>query len=260
MSPPIDIDGSEIQRATIDGEDVSEITIDGQQTAGFVDIPDAQNLQANHDARQITGLSDGEIVSTWTDETGNGRDQTQADSTTPTYQTNEINGNPAVLSDSDYFEDGNYLGNKLSYYLVYKQSGGNKCAIATYKNFSNAVEGLNITFDNGDVRLQYGDGSTQNTPIESFGSLQDGTPHVIGVGLDADNGTAFWNFDGTERTQSVGTLTIDHGDVYLMTQELVTRRSFDGHQGHNLIYGTYHDSSTRSSVVSYLASEWGISI
>jgi len=37
MSPPIDIDGSEIKRATIDGEDVSEITIDGQQTAGFVD-------------------------------------------------------------------------------------------------------------------------------------------------------------------------------------------------------------------------------
>jgi len=41
MSPPIDIDGSEIQSATIDGEDVTEITIDGQQTAGFVDIPDS---------------------------------------------------------------------------------------------------------------------------------------------------------------------------------------------------------------------------
>jgi len=41
MSPPIDIDGSEIKRATIDGEDVSEITIDGQQTADFVDIPDS---------------------------------------------------------------------------------------------------------------------------------------------------------------------------------------------------------------------------
>ena len=47
MSPPIDIDGSEIQRATIDGEDVSEITIDGQQTAGFVDIPDSEGFEHN---------------------------------------------------------------------------------------------------------------------------------------------------------------------------------------------------------------------
>jgi len=41
MSPPIDIDGSEIQEATIDGQDVSEITIDGQQAADLVVIPDS---------------------------------------------------------------------------------------------------------------------------------------------------------------------------------------------------------------------------
>jgi len=41
MSPPIDIDGSEIQEATIDGQDVSEITIDGQQAAELNVIPDS---------------------------------------------------------------------------------------------------------------------------------------------------------------------------------------------------------------------------
>jgi len=41
MSPPIDIDGSEIQEATIDGQDVSEITIDGQQAADLNVIPDS---------------------------------------------------------------------------------------------------------------------------------------------------------------------------------------------------------------------------
>jgi len=64
MSPPIDIDGSEIQRATIDGVDVSEITIDGQQTADFFDIPDSdltQDLVAwyrfeDGDARDYTAI------------------------------------------------------------------------------------------------------------------------------------------------------------------------------------------------------------
>jgi hypothetical protein len=31
MSPPIDIDGSEIQKATIDGQNVNQVTIDGQE-------------------------------------------------------------------------------------------------------------------------------------------------------------------------------------------------------------------------------------
>jgi len=43
MSPPIDIDGSEIQGATIDGQDVSEITIDGQEA--FSGIPDSGVLR-----------------------------------------------------------------------------------------------------------------------------------------------------------------------------------------------------------------------
>jgi len=52
MSPPIDIDGSEIQEATIDGQDVTEITIDGQQAAELIDIPDA-GLQHRYDFSDV---------------------------------------------------------------------------------------------------------------------------------------------------------------------------------------------------------------
>jgi len=62
MSPPINIDGSEIQRATIDGEDVSEITIDGQQTAGFGVIPDSALAQ--------------DLIAWWRFEDGDARDYT----------------------------------------------------------------------------------------------------------------------------------------------------------------------------------------
>jgi len=68
MSPPIDIDGSEIQEATIDGQDVSEITIDGQQAADLIDIPDSEDLQARYDFRR----NDGTLP--LVDQTGNGYD------------------------------------------------------------------------------------------------------------------------------------------------------------------------------------------
>jgi len=81
MSPPIDIDGSEIQEATIDGQNVSEITIDGQQAARLRDIPDSaltQDLVAwyrfeDGDARDYTNDLDATFAdSTAYDGTVNG--------------------------------------------------------------------------------------------------------------------------------------------------------------------------------------------
>jgi len=70
MSPPIDIDGSEIQEATIDGQDVSEITIDGQQAAELLGIPDSalrRDLVAwyrfeDGDARDYTATLDAQFA------------------------------------------------------------------------------------------------------------------------------------------------------------------------------------------------------
>jgi len=66
MSPPIDIDGSEIQEATIDGQDVSEITIDGQQAAELNVIPDSgvsyysfNNSNANDQWNDFDGTVNG---------------------------------------------------------------------------------------------------------------------------------------------------------------------------------------------------------
>lgn len=48
-------------------------------------------------ADAITGLNNGDPVSTWTDSSGNSRHATQTGTARPTYQTNQINGNPWVL-------------------------------------------------------------------------------------------------------------------------------------------------------------------
>lgn len=49
------------------------------------------------DASQIVGLSDGDPVSTWADESGNARDLAQTGSPRPLYKTNRLNGLPSVL-------------------------------------------------------------------------------------------------------------------------------------------------------------------
>jgi len=95
MSPPIDIDGSEIQNATIDGQNVNQVTIDGQEV--FDGIPDSGDLHARYDATKLS-LSDGDPVTTLSDETGNGHDLT-ANSSAPQYVENALNGNPVVRFD-----------------------------------------------------------------------------------------------------------------------------------------------------------------
>lgn len=61
---------------------------------------------------QITGLSDGEPVTTWEDQSGNSNDLIGGDGTSPTYQTNEINSLPAIRFDGtdDFLEKSSPTG------------------------------------------------------------------------------------------------------------------------------------------------------
>jgi hypothetical protein len=55
---------------------------------------------AAYDARYITGISDGSVVSTWSDLSGNGKDATQStNSLRPLYKTAIIGGQPTVRFD-----------------------------------------------------------------------------------------------------------------------------------------------------------------
>lgn len=79
-------------------------------------------LAAWYDASQITGLSDGASVSTWTDQSGNGLDLTMTGS--PTYETNEVGGLPVVRF------------NGTSQYGSHTDPGGASYAAATLTVFA----------------------------------------------------------------------------------------------------------------------------
>lgn len=62
--------------------------------------PDIAGLVAWYDASAITGLSDGDPVASWADESGNGQTATQADATKqPVYKTGIVNGLPVLRFD-----------------------------------------------------------------------------------------------------------------------------------------------------------------
>jgi hypothetical protein len=67
-------------------------------TAGFLPT-DIAGCKLWLDASQITGLSDGNAVSTWSDASGNGNDATQSSTARPIYKTNILNGRPSVRFD-----------------------------------------------------------------------------------------------------------------------------------------------------------------
>jgi len=80
-------------------------------------------------ADAIVGLNDGDLVQTWPDSSGNGRDGTQAtEGVRPAYKTNRLNGLPAV-----YFAIGKWMtagydpSVPYTLFLVYKRIGsGNR--------------------------------------------------------------------------------------------------------------------------------------
>jgi hypothetical protein len=68
------------------------------------------------------GTNDGDVVTTWTDQSGNANSPTQATANAkPTYQTNEVNGKPVVRGDGgDSLKVAFTLNQPCSYLFVFK--------------------------------------------------------------------------------------------------------------------------------------------
>ncbi len=72
-------------------------------------------------ADAITGLSDGDPITTWVDQSGEGNDATATGTTRPSYQTNELNGLPVARFDgvSDVMQIGSPLTLAHPYTIFY---------------------------------------------------------------------------------------------------------------------------------------------
>lgn len=220
-------------------------------SAGGTAIPDSGDLQARYDATQLS-LNDGDSVSTWGDETGNGYDLTAG--TAPIYKTSVINGNPVVRFDGvDDFLDVAWsaLSQPNHIFVVFKyqsvDTGSNETVTdgaASRHSVGHGGVGLNGAW-NIFAGNSVNDGST----------TADTNAHIQ-TGLF--NTTSSENrLDGT--TLATGDVGSDNLDGFRVGSDSTGAGFSPVGVGEILVY-PQDKSSVQSDIESYLSDKWGIAI
>ena len=209
------------------------------------DIPDEQDLHARYDATELP-LSDGNSVTTWTDETGNGFDLTAG--AAPTYVASGINGNPSVRFDGvDDFLDVAFstITQPFTVFIVFDAAADSTLSRILFRE-SGDTFALSSDASNN-IGLFAGDsitGGSVGSPTIVSG-LPNGTSSVL-----RQDGTQVAS--GDARTNGLNGLTVgsDSGG---------SGNFLDGDIGEILIY-PQDKSAIFADVENYFSIKWNITI
>jgi hypothetical protein len=157
------------------------------------------------DSRFITGLADGDPVSTWSDRSGNGYDATGSGSARPTFEANEQGGCPTVRFDGSNdtllssLNSALIFTGDLTFITLLKRKGSRTFPVAFGFSVFDVGEGRGIfLFSSDSYKLSYGQSGAD---VKSSFVVNIDTA-VIGTALrSGSNCTVFAN------SQNVGTGT-----------------------------------------------------
>jgi hypothetical protein len=158
------------------------------------------------DARYITGLSDGDLVGTWADRSGNGNDVTASGSNRPTYKAAIQGGQPVLRFDGS---DDRMLNTAISFGTSYTIAAvTNVSSSSSYRRLIHISSSVDVVgffgVQNGNFATFFGNGSswndvTQNAPAQSlitnFKSVSvtnngsTASPFVSGISQNTKNGS-----------------------------------------------------------------------
>jgi len=207
------------------------------------DIPDSENLQARYDATKLS-LSDGESVSTWDDETGNGYDLTAG--TAPTFKTSVINGNPVVRFDGvdDFLDVGWSAISQPNWIFVVAQKRSTDDNYLFDSNDGSNRHLLNISTGSYLVGTSSGNFT---------GSAVDTSAHILGAIFDG--ASSEFRIDGA--TDASGDPGGDALSGFTLGDINSGGSPGDWDVGEILIY---HSQPTVSEVESFLSDKWEITL
>lgn len=206
MSPPTNIDGTEITAASIDGQDVQEITVDGQTV--FSAIPDSGVSRYTFDDADTES---GTALDSWGDNDGTISGATTGVSGLAGYDSGEAysfdgsNDNVDISGVTSGFTDGDPISYAL--WINPDDPTGATKRVSDIGDLQTATEGLSFFTSGGDLGAQIADGSRTTigtTPVSG------GTTYFICLTYDGSTAT-FYIDDATE----VGTGT----DAYTLVNE-----------------------------------------
>lgn len=209
------------------------------------------------DASQLTGLSDGAAIATWTDASGNGRNATQASATKrPLYKTGIIGGKPVVRFDSDDF---------LS--LSVSLASGSWSFFAVHSGPAIGSNGRYLLdAQTGRLIIAVRQATTANDPdIGWF----DGNSRDIAVGTtgwqindwilaSGGNGTVYRN--GTSLGSAAYTAQAIGGAVAIGGRYDGTSGAINCDIAEIIIYASALNTANRQAVDAYLSAKYGISL
>lgn len=236
--------------------------ISADEDFSLLDIP---GLKAWFNAQEITGLSDGQKVTSWTDDSGTGNTVSQATSTKqPIYRTSGVNGLPSV----------DFIGN---HYMFKSSPTGltNITGITIVAALSpDAISGVytisGIDFSGNRAWLirfipptaislvGSTDGTNLNIALNSQTGLTP-KPYLCMASWDGTTGILEIRIDGVLTSGTTGTGTIFNStEPILVGARTADSDMFDGDIGELAIWDRALNTSEKTQVINYFENQWGL--
>lgn len=221
--------------------------------------PPTSGLELWFDSSTITGLNDGDPVSTWNDMSGNGRNATQSGEARPTYKINIVNGKPVVRFAASSYMTHTYSRNAqapFSIFSVIKQTVDAydymtviicQAASQPVVHFASRAGGIN------------GLDTYLNNHIQSSLSIGNnwGVTSLVVTSADASNGVLFAANGSSETKTGNGSFSFGSARQTLGSNT-PTSDGFQGDMAEILVYSTAVSSSERTQIENYLNNKYKI--
>ena len=223
---------------------------------------DIAGLKAWYKADAITGHSDGDAISSWSDSSGNGLNLSQASGTNqPLYKTNILNGQPVLRFDgsNDYMNNTSISGfsNAASIFLL-QVVRGNQCGGSYELGVNSGVNtGIsNIPWCGSTMYSRFsspggGDTTWAFTPpyTDEISQVYSGSAHTSNTwenGVSKSSRAANATFSTAPNTLTLGALTPTN---YWLQDDI----------GEFILYNTAVSDSDRAQIESYIQNKYGLS-
>lgn len=234
-----------------------------------VDPTTLPGLFLHLDASQETGLTDGQLLDTFTDQSGNGRDFTGAGTERPTYRTNQLNGLPGIEFDgsSDRMSDAvffNAAGDVHTMFVVMKaEAAGPAMGVVDNAGVGSLDRGWvwAAQADGSHIYLhQDGAGGGGANEVDAQGAGVLGQPmvaHVQRTLSEVKAGTAGVTWEDTETLP--GYTASGSANAWLGYSRTSGGTSrFDGFLYEVVVFDRVLTDAETCQVASFLADKWGL--
>lgn len=193
-------------------------------------------------------LNDNDLVTTWTDSSGNGNNATASNK--PTYKTNQINGLPAVQFIAlDFMQTPSITMTNMSIFIVLKPG-----ATAGYVMEFAGAGSSNAIISNFTANTL----EVFNSPRISMGATATTAFSQHTLTRDATNGTKTWR-NGSAVTTDPSAVTPNTGVITIGTDGGAgTTDQWSGYIAEIILYNNEVSSANRALIESYLLTKYGL--